>query len=107
MITFESKYYSKLSINAKMKNYENYLNGGCLKMNCVIGFINLSPPDQLTAIRRRLSDFLDYSIQPNKMLDLNQSMSSNNLNEDAIVTLKATSKLVTLPTYYFSSGWGA
>ena len=71
-----------------MKTYRNFLNGGCLDVKIVIGFRNLEPPHTLTSLRRSLGDFLDYSVHPKDVLEIDNIKSPDYLDKDSFLSIK-------------------
>ena len=90
-----------------ISNYRHWLNGGCTTACLQIGFLHCKPPRYLTKIRRKLGDFLDYTVHPLTMVNVDLMEKSKFLVETSIPSVQELSKPVLLPTYKFSSGWGS
>ena len=93
-------------LSIKITPYQHALNGGCTKGRHAVGFIHCYPPQSLTRMQRKLGDFLDFSTMPCDQVSMSNEMKVDTLNVDSIPRPQDLNRMVLLPTYRFSSGWG-
>ena len=89
----------------KFCNYRHFLNGGCTSKRVYVGFCGIDPPSKLTCVQRNIGDFLDYSIQDQKIISPDVINDHNLLTPNMVWKYNEGLRDLALPSTKSHTGW--
>ena len=107
MILIEGKSSSKkIILQVSWEKYRHYANGGCTTQLVEVGFKDLLPPSNLTAVKRTVGDFIDYLSLPTNM-ERNICANPALISKMSVLQRGDYKRRLLIPTHIFATGWGS